>query len=64
MPIYEYKCEKCGKIIEAVQKMSDDPLATCEECGGKLEKMISISSFILKGDGFYANDYKRKNTKN
>jgi putative FmdB family regulatory protein len=59
MPIYEYKCKKCGKITEAIQKVSDPPLEKCE-CGGKLVKIVSRNSFILKGTGWYKTDYKDK----
>lgn len=62
MPIYEYQCTKCGKVVEAIQKFSDDPLTKCEECGGKLEKLISKSSFALKGKGWYVTDYGNKST--
>jgi putative FmdB family regulatory protein len=59
MPIYEYVCEKCGKHIEVMQKVSDDPLKRCSECRGKLEKVISRTSFQLKGSGWYMTDYSR-----
>jgi len=57
MPIYEYGCEKCGKKHEILQKASDAPKTVCPDCGGKLQKLISHSSFVLKGTGWYANDY-------
>jgi putative FmdB family regulatory protein len=60
MPIYEYKCEKCGKTIEAIQKMSDKPLKTHAGCGGKLTKLISAAGFQFKGTGWYVTDYARK----
>jgi putative FmdB family regulatory protein len=60
MPIYEYECEECGKVVEALQKFSDDPLTKCEVCGGKLKKLVSKSSFALKGSGWFATDYKDK----
>jgi len=61
MPIYEYRCNKCGKITEALQKFSDAPLSDCN-CGGQgtLNKLISRSSFQLKGGGWYITDYKNK----
>ena len=59
MPIYEYQCHTCGEVMEKLQKFSDDPLRTCG-CGGKLEKLISRSSFQLKGSGWYVTDYKTK----
>ena len=60
MPIYEYSCTKCGKTVEAMQKMSDPPLKKCPQCGGALAKMISSTSFVLKGTGWYATDYAKK----
>ncbi len=60
MPIYEYQCTKCRKIEEAFQKISDAPLTTCKHCSGKLQKLISQSTFHLKGSGWYATDYARK----
>ncbi len=63
MPIYEYECENCGRHLEVWQKITDDPLTTCEACGGKLHKLISQSSFILKGTGWYVTDYARKDKK-
>src|SRR5437667_5511316 len=60
MPIYEYKCQKCGTKIEKLQKMSEKPLTKCQECGGKLEKQWSNTSFQLKGSGWYVTDYAGK----
>ena len=60
MPLYEYECTTCGKTIEAVQKFSDKPLTKCEFCSGKLHKLISQSSFHLKGTGWYVTDYAGK----
>ncbi len=60
MPIYEYECTKCGQIIEAMQKFSDPPLTECEHCHGALRKLISMSTFHLKGSGWYVTDYARK----
>lgn len=57
MPIYEYECTQCGHIEEALQKFSDEPLSTCKKCSGKLHKLISQSSFHLKGSGWYVTDY-------
>jgi len=57
MPIYEYECETCGATVEALQKFSDAPLTTCEHCSGKLHKIISQSTFHLKGTGWYVTDY-------
>ena len=59
MPIYEYRCESCGHDMEVLQKMSDDPLSVCPECGKPaLKKLISAGGFILKGTGWYQTDFK------
>ena len=60
MAVYEYECLSCGAHFEVWQKITDPPLTTCERCGGRLQKLISNSSFILKGTGWYATDYARK----
>lgn len=61
MPLYEYACEKCGHQLEAQQKMSDDPLKTCPSCGADaLQRLVSRSSFALKGSGWYADGYGAK----
>ncbi|RMG02122.1 MAG: zinc ribbon domain-containing protein [Nitrospirae bacterium] len=57
MPIYEYRCLKCNNEMEVMQKFSDEPLSTCPECGGQLRKLISNTSFVLKGTGWYVTDY-------
>jgi putative FmdB family regulatory protein len=58
MPIYEYACDKCGHEFEREQKMADPPVKTCPECKGrKVTKLISRSSFVLKGGGWYADGY-------
>src|SRR5436305_9835660 len=59
MPIYEYVCDKCGKHLEVIQKMSDPPLKKCPDCKGKLQKEISQTSFQLKGSGWYVTDYAK-----
>lgn len=64
MPIYEYECVNCNRIHEFIQKFSDEPLKKCPLCGGELRKLISQSSFILKGSGWYVTDYARKNGSN
>ncbi|MEW6671438.1 MAG: zinc ribbon domain-containing protein [Thermodesulfobacteriota bacterium] len=60
MPIYEYECTKCGATEEIFQKLSEKPLAKCKHCSGKLHKLISQSSFHLKGTGWYVTDYANK----
>lgn len=57
MPIYEYECQSCQEITEARQSISEAPLSTCNSCGGPLTKLISQSSFQLKGGGWYADGY-------
>lgn len=57
MPIYEYKCRKCGVHIEKRQSISDSPLKICEKCGGDLEKKWSLSGFQFRGEGWYVTDY-------
>lgn len=59
MPIYEYHCSKCGDF-EAMQKMSDKPLTQCPTCRRKVTKLISSTTFHLKGSGWYITDYARK----
>ena len=59
MPIYEYKCEACGKKFEVLQKFSDEPLLVHPECGGKVDKLISTSALQFKGSGWYVNDYAK-----
>lgn len=63
MPIYDYRCDKCGKEFEIEQKISESPLKKCPDCGGKLTRLISNTSFVLKGSGWYLTDYARKGKK-
>jgi putative FmdB family regulatory protein len=59
MPIYEYQCKSCGHELEAMQKISDDPLKECPACGDlELTKLISAAGFRLKGGGWYETDFK------
>ncbi len=61
MPIYEYECYICKKIWNKLQKMSEDPIRNCEECNkDSLERVMSKSSFVLKGNGWYQTDFKDK----
>jgi len=57
MPVYEYECPACKKILEVQQRMADDPLTQCPECKGPVKKIMSRSSFQLKGGGWYADGY-------
>jgi putative FmdB family regulatory protein len=65
MPIYEYQCQACGHEMEAWQKISDQPLRKCPECGKmKLQKLISAVGFRLKGGGWYETDFKSDGKRN
>lgn len=65
MPIYEYKCQACGHILEAIQKMSDAPRMDCPQCHKpELKKLVSAPAFRLKGDGWYETDFKTGKKKN
>jgi putative FmdB family regulatory protein len=57
MPVYEYQCSGCGHIEEVFQKISESPLEVCPRCNGKLKKIVSQSTFHLKGSGWYVTDY-------
>jgi putative FmdB family regulatory protein len=59
MPIYEYRCKSCGKVIEVIQQFRDRPLRKCRTCSGRLEKLISRTAFHLKGGGWYAEGYNK-----
>ena len=61
MPIYEYRCEKCQHQFDLLQKITDEPVKECPECGGPVSKLISSTSFILKGSGWYVSDYGKGN---
>jgi len=63
MPIYEYQCNKCRKIHEIWQKMSDKPADKCPDCSGPLHKLVSLSSFQLKGGGWYVDGYSSSSDK-
>lgn len=57
MPIYEYECLSCDKIVEVMQGISEEPLSVCPSCSGKMRKLVSRSAFHLKGGGWYADGY-------
>jgi putative FmdB family regulatory protein len=57
MPVYEYQCTKCKKEFEVMQKITEEPLSECSACGGELKKLITNTSFVLKGSGWYVTDY-------
>ena len=61
MPTYEYQCDGCGKVFEATQRITEDPLKKHAECGSKkVKRLISQTSFQLKGSGWYVTDYAGK----
>ena len=60
MPIYEYKCKKCGRQFEMFQGVADPAAKSCKFCKGSVHKLMSVSSFHLKGSGWYATDYGGK----
>lgn len=62
MPIYEYECTSCCKVIEVIQRMTEDPLTNCPDCSGPVNKLVSKSSFQLKGGGWYADGYSSKSS--
>jgi putative FmdB family regulatory protein len=62
MPIYEYHCEECG-VFEVTQRITESPLTKCPTCKGDVRRLISATSFVLKGSGWYATDYARSNGK-
>jgi putative FmdB family regulatory protein len=62
MPIYEYKCEN-GHVFDVMQKLSEDPLSSCIECGAPVRKVLHPVSVSFKGSGFYSTDYREKGPK-
>ena len=60
MPLYEYKCKKCGHRFEKIQKFSDAPVKKCPECGGAVEQLLSAPAVQFKGSGWYVTDYAKK----
>jgi putative FmdB family regulatory protein len=62
MPIYEYDCKQCG-VFEVSQRITENPLTTCPKCNSDVRRLISLTSFVLKGSGWYATDYARSNEK-
>jgi len=60
MPLYDYKCTKCGHIFEVMQKISEEPLKFCPQCKGQIRRLISAAGIIFKGSGFHVTDYGKK----
>jgi putative FmdB family regulatory protein len=63
MPLYEYRCDSCGKTFEVMQKFSDQPRSVHEGCGGAVERLLSRSALLFKGSGWYITDYARSGAK-
>jgi putative FmdB family regulatory protein len=62
MPLYEYQCEDCGVRFERLQRMSDEPVQVCPECGGEVHRLIQPVGIIFKGSGFYVTDNRAKSS--
>ena len=62
MPIYEYECTSCSNVFEIFQRLTEDPLTACPDCLGTVKKLMSMSSFQLKGGGWYADGYSSKSS--
>jgi putative FmdB family regulatory protein len=60
MPIYEYRCRECAHEFELFQKISDAPAKKCPECSGKVDRLVSATTFTLKGGGWYKDGYTSK----
>jgi putative FmdB family regulatory protein len=63
MPIYEYQCDRCSEIFEIFHKIDEDCGVACPKCLGPVRKLISATNFVLKGSGFYVNDYPSESRK-
>ena len=57
MPTYDYRCDRCERTFEIRQRISAEPLTTCDRCGGPIRRLLSAAPFILKGGGWYVTDY-------
>lgn len=60
MPIYEYRCDDCEQVFEAIQRISDEPLDACRHCGGAAHRIVSSPAIQFLGSGWYVTDYARK----
>ncbi len=61
MPMYDYRCQSCGTRFEVWQKMTDDPLTTCQTCGGPVRRVLYPAGIVFKGSGFYSTDHRSSN---
>ena len=60
MPVYEYQCKDCDRVIEVMKRIGDESSRICVKCGKKMTKLISSNNFILKGKGWYKDGYSKK----
>ena len=60
MPIYEYRCDACGGVFEALQRIADEPLDSCRDCGGAAKRIVSSPAIRFLGSGWYVTDYAKK----
>src|SRR5204863_2126222 len=63
VPTYEYECDACHRVFEVRQRITEEPLTTCEACGGTVHRLLSAAPFILKGQGWYVTDYPSESRK-
>jgi putative FmdB family regulatory protein len=63
VPTYEYECDACHRVFEVRQRITENPLTTCDACGGAVHRLLSAAPFILKGEGWYVTDYPSESRK-
>lgn len=63
MPTYQYRCKKCGHEFEKIQRMSDEPLKECPQCGSRVQRVLGRVGIVFKGSGFYVTDNRSSNGK-
>jgi putative FmdB family regulatory protein len=63
VPTYDYRCDQCERTFEVRQRISAEPLTTCERCGGPIRRLLAAAPFILKGGGWYVTDYPSEGRK-
>jgi putative FmdB family regulatory protein len=63
VPTYDYRCDQCERTFEVRQRISAEPLTTCEQCGGPIRRLLAAAPFILKGGGWYVTDYPSEGRK-
>jgi len=59
MPTYEYECRECGVRFERFQRITEDPVTECEECGGEVRRVLFPVGILFKGPGFHVTDYRK-----